>query len=63
MPEKKGMINIMTYNTLSLKGGVTVEVTDNGGGIARKSLTISSILSLPPKEAALAWGWRLSARS
>ncbi len=34
MPEKKGMINIMTYNTLSLKGGVTVEVTDNGGGIA-----------------------------
>ena len=34
IPEKKGLINIMTYNTLSKKGGVTVEVTDNGGGIA-----------------------------
>jgi signal transduction histidine kinase len=34
VPEKKGLINIMTYNTLSKKGGVTVEVTDNGGGIA-----------------------------
>jgi len=32
--EKQGRINIMTYNTLSLKGGVTVEVSDNGGGIA-----------------------------
>ncbi len=31
--EKHGRINIMTYNTLSLKGGVTVEVSDNGGGI------------------------------
>ncbi len=32
--DKKGLINIMTYNTLSLNGGVTVEVGDNGGGIA-----------------------------
>ncbi len=32
--EKKGLINIMTYNTLSLTGGVTVEVSDNGGGIS-----------------------------
>ncbi len=32
--EKQGRINIMTYNTLSLKGGVTIEVSDNGGGIA-----------------------------
>lgn len=31
--EKQGRINIMTYNTLSLKGGVTIEVSDNGGGI------------------------------
>lgn len=32
--EKKGLINIMTYNTLSFTGGVTIEVSDNGGGIA-----------------------------
>ncbi|GAK52092.1 GAF sensor signal transduction histidine kinase [Candidatus Moduliflexus flocculans] len=31
--EKQGRINVMTYNTLSLKGGVTIEVSDNGGGI------------------------------
>ena len=31
--EKKGLINIMTYNTLSATGGITVEVSDNGGGI------------------------------
>ncbi|PID56993.1 hypothetical protein CSB45_08700 [candidate division KSB3 bacterium] len=31
--EHKGLINIMTYNTLSMSGGVTVEVSDNGGGI------------------------------
>lgn len=31
--DKRGLINIMTYNTVSVNGGVTVEVTDNGGGI------------------------------
>ncbi len=34
VPEKKGLINIMTYNTLSAKGGVTIEFSDNGGGIS-----------------------------
>ena len=34
VPEKKGLINIMTYNTLALTGGVTIEVSDTGGGIA-----------------------------
>jgi signal transduction histidine kinase len=34
VPEKKGLINVMTYNTLSLTGGVTIEVSDNGGGVA-----------------------------
>jgi len=33
VPEKKGLINIMTYNTHSSAGGVTIEFTDNGGGI------------------------------
>jgi two-component system sensor histidine kinase HydH len=33
VPPKKGLINIMTYNTLSLSGGVTIEFSDNGGGI------------------------------
>jgi signal transduction histidine kinase len=33
VPDKRGLINIMTYNTLSAKGGVTVEISDNGGGI------------------------------
>jgi len=33
VPEKKGLINIMTYNTHSIVGGVTIEFTDNGGGI------------------------------
>ncbi len=33
VPEKKGLINIMTYNSLSVKGGVMVEISDNGGGI------------------------------
>ncbi len=33
IPEKRGLINIMTYNTLSAAGGVTVEFSDNGGGI------------------------------
>ncbi len=32
--ERKGLINIMTYNTLSMTGGVTIEVSDNGGGIS-----------------------------
>ncbi|PIE33837.1 hypothetical protein CSA56_10010 [candidate division KSB3 bacterium] len=36
--DKKGLINIMTYNTLSLNGGVTIEVSDNGGGIAPESI-------------------------
>lgn len=30
---KKGLINIMTYNTLSSAGGVSIEISDNGGGI------------------------------
>ena len=34
VPERKGLINIMTYNTLSMTGGVTIEVSDNGGGIS-----------------------------
>lgn len=34
VPEKRGLINIMTYNTLSVRGGVTVEISDNGGGIS-----------------------------
>ncbi|MBD3308576.1 GAF domain-containing protein [candidate division KSB3 bacterium] len=34
VPEKKGLINIMTYNSLAATGGITVEVSDNGGGIA-----------------------------
>jgi two-component system sensor histidine kinase HydH len=34
VPPKKGLINIMTYNTLSLSGGVTIEFSDNGGGIS-----------------------------
>jgi signal transduction histidine kinase len=33
VPEKRGLITIMTNNALSAKGGVTVEITDNGGGI------------------------------
>jgi len=33
VPEKKGLINIMTYNTPSITGGVTIEFSDNGGGI------------------------------
>lgn len=33
VPEKGGLINIMTYNTLSAKSGVTIEISDNGGGI------------------------------
>jgi two-component system sensor histidine kinase HydH len=34
VPERKGLINIMTYNTHSITGGVTIEFSDNGGGIA-----------------------------
>ena len=34
VPERNGLINIMTYNTLSMTGGVTIEVSDNGGGIS-----------------------------
>lgn len=33
VPEKRGLITIMTNNALSVKGGITVEITDNGGGI------------------------------
>jgi two-component system sensor histidine kinase HydH len=33
VPEKRGLINIMTYNTPSITGGVTIEFSDNGGGI------------------------------
>lgn len=33
VPETRGLITIMTNNALSAKGGVTVEITDNGGGI------------------------------
>ena len=33
IPEKRGLITIMTNNALSAKGGVTIEITDNGGGI------------------------------
>ncbi len=33
VPERKGLINITTYNTRSAKGGLTIEFSDNGGGI------------------------------
>lgn len=33
VPEKKGLINVMTYNSLSMAGGVTIEISDNGRGI------------------------------
>lgn len=33
IPETRGLITLMTNNALSAKGGVTVEITDNGGGI------------------------------
>jgi len=33
VPSERGLINIMTSNAISFAGGVSIEISDNGGGI------------------------------